>query len=112
MEDSTRFVDRVAVLLNCDGELISWVIVESHAGSRNVRAIAAVKGTGVLWPEAGTLREVFSTPEAEARAVVYEVAWEAAIQKVLAVCKEFNVPCGVPSSPDQIEPERRTRLNC
>jgi 2-keto-3-deoxy-L-rhamnonate aldolase RhmA len=89
--------------LNPDGELISWVIVESHAGLRNVRAIAAVKGIGVLWPGAGTLRQVFSTPGAGGRAVVDEVAWEAAIQKVLAACKEFNVPCGIPSGPDQIE---------
>jgi hypothetical protein len=26
------------------------------------------------------------------------VAWEAAIQQVLAACKEFNVPCGYPSN--------------
>jgi 2-keto-3-deoxy-L-rhamnonate aldolase RhmA len=68
-----------------------------------VRAIAAVKGIGVLWPGAGTLRQVFSTRDAGGHAVVDEVAWEAAIQKVLAACKEFNVPCGIPSSPDQIE---------
>jgi len=93
--------------LNPDGELISWVIVESHAGLKNVRAIAAVKGIGVLWPGAGTLRQVFSTQDAAGHVVVDEVAWEAAIQKVLAACKEFNVPCGIPSSPDQIE--RRMR---
>jgi 2-keto-3-deoxy-L-rhamnonate aldolase RhmA len=89
--------------LNPDGELLSWVIVESHAGLRNVRAIAAVPGIGVLWPGAGTLRQVFSTPDAAGRAVVDEVAWEAAIQKVLAACKEFNVPCGIPSDPARIE---------
>jgi len=89
--------------LNPDGELLSWVIVESHAGLQNVRAIAAVKGIGVLWPGAGTLRQVFSTRDAAGRAVVDEVAWEAAIQKVLAACKEFKVPCGIPSSPDQIQ---------
>jgi 4-hydroxy-2-oxoheptanedioate aldolase len=89
--------------LNPDGELLSWVIVESHAGLRNVREIAAVKGIGVLWPGAGTLRQVFSTQDAAGHAVVDEIAWEAAIQKVLAACKEFNVPCGIPSSPDQIE---------
>lgn len=89
--------------LNPDGELLSWVIVESRAGLQNVRAIAAVPGIGVLWPGAGTLRQVFSTPDAAGRAVVDEVAWEAAIQKVLAACKEFNVPCGIPSGPDQIE---------
>lgn len=89
--------------LNPDGELISWVIVESHAGLRNVRAIAAVPGIGVLWPGAGTLRQVFSKPDGGGRVVVDEVAWEAAIQKVLAACQEFAVPCGIPSGPDQIE---------
>ena len=89
--------------LNPDGELINWVIVESHAGLQNVREIAAVKGIGVLWPGAGTLRQVFSTPGADGKSVVDEIAWEAAIQKVLAACKEFSVPCGIPSSPDQIE---------
>lgn len=89
--------------LNPDGELLSYVIVESHAGLKNVREIAAVKGIGALFPGAGTLRQVFSAPGADGKPVVDEVAWEGAIQKVLAACKEFNVPCGIPSSPDQIE---------
>ena len=29
--------------------------------------------------------------------------WEAAIQQVLAACKEFNVPCGYPASENDIE---------
>ena len=42
--------------LNPDGELLNWTIVESKAGLAKVREIAAVKGIGVLWPGAGTLR--------------------------------------------------------
>jgi hypothetical protein len=34
---------------------------------------------------------------------VDEVAWEGAIQQVLAACKEFKIACGIPTSPDQIE---------
>ena len=89
--------------LNPDGELINWTIVESHEGLANVREIAAVPGVGVLWPGAGTLRGLFSSTDADGRRVVDQAAWEAAIQQVLAACKEFDVPCGFPAGPDDIE---------
>ena len=89
--------------LNPKGELINWVVVESKEGLKNVREIAAVKGIGVLWPGAGTLRGVFSTTGADGKRVVDEAAWENAIQQVLSACKEFKVTCGIPSVPDQIE---------
>ena len=82
-----------------DGELINWTIVESKEGLAHVREIAAVKGIGVLWPGAGTLRGVFSTTNAAGERVVDTAAWENAIQQVLAACKEFNVPCGFPATP-------------
>ncbi|MEZ5288231.1 MAG: hypothetical protein R2712_26210 [Vicinamibacterales bacterium] len=89
--------------LNPDGELINWTIVESKAGLARVREIAAVKGIGVLWPGAGTLRQVFSTTDASGKRVLDEAAWEASIQQVLAACKEFDVPCGYPANADDIE---------
>ena len=89
--------------LNPDGELVNWTIVESKEGLAHVREIAAVKGIGVLWPGAGTLRGVFSTTNAAGERVVNMVAWEAAIQQVLAACKEFNLPCGFPATPNDIE---------
>ncbi len=102
--------------LNKDGELVNWTIVESKEGLAHVREIAAVKGIGVLWPGAGTLRGVFSDPKlgadgkpeigANGRPVMVPnpVAWEAAIQQVLSACKEFNVPCGFPSNtPEDME---------
>ena len=85
------------------GELINWTIVESHEGLANVREIAAVPGIGVLWPGAGTLRGLFSTVGADGRRVLDEEGWEAAIQKVLAACKEFDVACGYPANEDDIE---------
>ncbi len=88
--------------LNPDGELINWTIVESKAGLARVREIAAVKGIGVLWPGAGTLRQIFST-EVGGKRVLDEAAWEAAIQQVLAACKEFKVACGYPASANDIE---------
>lgn len=89
--------------LNPDGELINWTIVESKAGLAKVREIAAVKGIGVLWPGAGTLRQVFSTTDTSGKRAVDEAGWEAAIQQVLAACREFNVPCGYPANANDIE---------
>ena len=77
------------------------------AGDRRVveysREIAAVDGIGVLWPGAGTLRQLFSTQNAQGERVTDEAAWENAIQQVLAACKEFDVPCGFPATTNDIE---------
>lgn len=89
--------------LNPDGDLVSWVIVESHEGLANVREIAAVPGIGVLWPGAGTLRGLFSTTDADGQRVLDEEAWENSIQQVLSACKEFDVPCGYPANASDIE---------
>jgi 4-hydroxy-2-oxoheptanedioate aldolase len=89
--------------LNPDGELTNWTIVESKAGLAKVREIAAVKGISVLFPGAGTLRGVFSTTDAEGKRTLDAEGWEAAIQQVLAACKEFNVPCGYPATEADIE---------
>jgi 4-hydroxy-2-oxoheptanedioate aldolase len=89
--------------LNPDGELINWTIVESKEGLAHLREIAAVKGIGVLWPGAGTLRGVFSTTNAAGERVVDTQAWENAIQQVLAACKQFNVACGYPANANDIE---------
>ena len=93
--------------LNPNGELINWTIIESKEGLEKVREIAAVKGIGVLWPGAGTLRGLFSTTDASGARKLDEAAWEAAIQRVLAACKEFNVACGYPANPNDIEMRMR-----
>lgn len=89
--------------LDPEGELVNWTIVESLEGLENVREIAAVEGIGVLWPGAGTLRGIFSTTGPDGNRVLDEEAWEAAIQKVLAACKEFDVACGFPANAGDIE---------
>jgi 2-keto-3-deoxy-L-rhamnonate aldolase RhmA len=89
--------------LNPEGELINWTIVESRRGLAHVREIAAVKGIGVLWPGAGTLRQVFSATNAAGERVLDQAGWEDAIQQVLAACKEFKVPCGYPANAADIE---------
>ena len=89
--------------LNRDGELINWTIVESKQGLANLRDIAAVPGIGVLWPGAGTLRRVFTTTSPSGERVFDQAGWEAAIQQVLAACKEFKIACGFPASANDIE---------
>lgn len=89
--------------LDPDGELISWVIIESLEGLENIREIAATPGIGVLWPGAGTLRGVFSTTQPDGTRVLDEAAWEAAIQTVLDACDEFDLMCGYPAGPSDIE---------
>jgi 4-hydroxy-2-oxoheptanedioate aldolase len=89
--------------LDPDGELVSWVIVESREGLANVREIAAVPGIGVLWPGAGTLRRLFSTTNDAGERVLDEEEWESAIQEVLSACKEFDVPCGYPANASDIQ---------
>jgi 2-keto-3-deoxy-L-rhamnonate aldolase RhmA len=93
--------------LNKNGELTNFVIVESKAGLEKVREIAAVPGVGVLFPGAGTLRGVFSSTDSTGRRIPDPVAWEAAIQQVLAACKEFKVPCGYPAGENDIEERMR-----
>ena len=89
--------------LNPKGELTNWTIVESREGLAHVRDIAAVKGIGVLFPGAGTLRGVFTTTDAEGKRSFDADGWEKAIQQVLAACKEFDVPCGYPATETDIE---------
>jgi 4-hydroxy-2-oxoheptanedioate aldolase len=86
-----------------DGELLNWTIVESKEGLAHVREIAAVEGISVLFPGAGTLRRVFTTASAGGERVFDSAGWEAAIQQVLAACREFDVPCGYPANADDIE---------
>jgi 4-hydroxy-2-oxoheptanedioate aldolase len=90
--------------LNPKGELTNWTVVESKEGLAHVREIAAVKGISVLFPGAGTLRnDIFTTTGADGKRTFDEKGWEAAIQQVLAACKEFNVPCGYPANANDIE---------
>ena len=89
--------------LNPEGELMAWAIVESRKGLANLREIAAVPGIAVLFPGAGTLRGLYTTTSPSGERVFDQAGWEAAIQQVLAACKEFKVPCGYPATANDIE---------
>jgi 2-keto-3-deoxy-L-rhamnonate aldolase RhmA len=107
-----EYKDRADVWpLNPKGELVNFTIVESKAGLARIREIAAVKGIGVLFPGAGTLRGVFTTTDANGQRTFDEKGWEAAIQQVLAACKEFQIACGYPATATDIEARMQQGFN-
>ena len=106
--NETQYKEKADVWpLNPKGELVNWTIVESTEGLAHIREIAAVPGIAVLFPGAGTLRGVFSTTDANGQRTLDAAGWEAAIQQVLAACKEFKVPCGYPANENDIEERMR-----
>lgn len=80
--------------LSPQGELVSFLLIEDRVGVENVRAIVATKGVSIVSPGPGDLGRAY---EGDMNAV------ERAIQKVLAACKEHDVPCGITAGPDDIE---------
>jgi 4-hydroxy-2-oxoheptanedioate aldolase len=90
--------------LNPNGELLAWAIIETKEGVEKVREIAQVKGLSAVIVGAGTLGGVYSTTNPDgSRGPRDNEAWEAAIQKILAACKEFKKPCGYPAYDNDIE---------
>ena len=90
--------------LDPNGELLAWAIIETRDGVDNVREIAQVKGLSAVIVGAGTLGGVYSTTNPDgSRGGRDNEAWEAAIQKILAACKEFKKPCGYPAYDNDIE---------
>lgn len=90
--------------LNPNGELLAWAIIETKEGVEKVREIAQVKGLSAVIVGAGTLGGVYSTTNPDgSRGGRDNEAWEAAIQKILAACKEFKKPCGYPAYDNDIE---------
>jgi 2-keto-3-deoxy-L-rhamnonate aldolase RhmA len=79
--------------LNPVGELASLFIVESEKGVAASREIARTRPT-IICPGPGTLRSVLQVDAARV---------DAAIQTVLAACKEFDVPCGIPANATDVE---------
>ena len=97
--------------LNPKGELVNMVIVESKEGLKHLDEIAAVPGISILVPGAGTLGGVMVKMGADGKPVMDAngrperdpVAWEGAIQQILAACKKNKLPCGYPSAEANIE---------
>ncbi len=78
--------------INKNGELIISVIIESKGGLAKVREIAAEPGVGQIFAGYGTLGRVFRADPA---------GREAAAAQILAACKEFKIPCRIPTNNPQ-----------
>ncbi len=78
---------------NPDGDVLNVILIEDQAGVEIADQIVAAPGVGVAIPGPGDLRRAY---EGDMEAV------ENAIQRVLAACKEFDVPCGITAGPDDI----------
>lgn len=89
--------------INPDGNLLAWAIIETREGLENVREIAQVKGLSAVIVGAGTLGGLFRKQNDQGQMVRDDAAWEAAIQTILAACKEFRKPCGYPAYETDIE---------
>ena len=69
------------------------VQIEDKVGVARAREIVGAPGVGLVLPGQGDLRRAY---EGDLEAV------EAAVQTVLAACKELRVPCGVTAGVDDI----------
>ena len=90
--------------LNPDGELTNWTIVESKAGpGEGPRDRRGRRASACCSPAPARCAACSPRPTPTASARFDAEGWEAAIQQVLAACKEFNVPCGYPATEADIE---------
>lgn len=81
--------------LDPDGELVSLLQIENELGVKNVREILKqVKGITMVYAAHGDLSTWYAGDAAKT---------EAAVQTVLAACKEFNVVCGISAGPNDVE---------
>lgn len=85
--------------LDPNGELLAWAIIETREGVEKVREIAQVNGLSAVIVGAGTLGGVYRNAQGQRD----DAAWEAAIQSILAACKEFKKACGYPAYDNDIE---------
>jgi 4-hydroxy-2-oxoheptanedioate aldolase len=77
--------------LDPNGELLSVIMIENELGVKNVREILKqVKGISMVHPGESDLSVYYNDAQKT----------EAAIQTVLAACKEFDIPCVLPAGPN------------
>lgn len=75
------------------GDVLDMMIIEDQVGIANAREIVSTPGVSVAIPGPGDLRRAY---EGDMEAV------ERAIQTVLGLCLEYDVPCGITAGPDDI----------
>lgn len=95
-EDVEKAVDSMGDRLwpvNPSGDVLNVILIEDEAGIGRAHEIVGAPGVGVAIPGPGDLRRAY---EGDMEAV------EAAIQTVLAACKELSVPCGITAGVDDV----------
>jgi len=73
--------------------LVNVALIEDRIGVDSAREIVSTPGLTVVIPGPGDLRRAYEGNMEEV---------EGAIQRVLAACKEFNVPCGITAGVDDV----------
>ena len=85
--------------LDPDGQILLIGIVEEAEGVRNIRDIVrSVKGIGAIWAGSGDMSISMGKRGNASDSEVQE-----GVQRVLAACKEFNVPCATSAAADDVE---------
>ena len=85
--------------LDPDGEILLMGLVEEAEGVRNIRDIVReVKGIGAIWAGPGDMSVSMGKRGNAADPEVQE-----GVMRVLAACKEFNVPCATGATPADVE---------
>lgn len=81
--------------LDPNGELLSLLQIENELGVQNVREIMGqVKGITMVYAAQSDLSTWYAGDTAKT---------EAAVQTILAACKEFNVVCGISATANDVE---------
>lgn len=83
--------------LDPDGELLAVIQIESKKAVENIEAIAAVPGIGAIFIGPSDLSISYGLP---GQLDHPDVA--GAMRKVLAVCKERGIPCGLTTNQDTV----------
>jgi 4-hydroxy-2-oxoheptanedioate aldolase len=93
------YFDRADVWpLDPRGDLLAVIQIESRTAVENIEAIAAVPGIGAIFIGPSDLSISYGVPGEREHP---EVA--AAMDKVLAVCKKRDIPCGLTTSAADVE---------
>ena len=80
------------------GELLAVIQIESRKAVENIEEIASVPGISAIFIGPSDLSISYGAPNQRDDAEV-----NAAIAKVLAVCKARNIPCGLTTSQETVE---------
>lgn len=96
---ASDYFDRADVWpLDPAGDLLAVIQIESRTGVENIEKIAEVPGVGAIFIGPSDLSISYGVPGQREHP---EVA--AAMDKVLAVCKRRNIPCGLTTSAADVE---------